>query len=40
MKIEYTGRNFSVSPAIKKHINEHFKKINTVLNGATAPTSF
>ncbi len=35
MKIEYTGRNFTVSPAIKKHINEHFKKINTVLNGAT-----
>jgi putative sigma-54 modulation protein len=34
MKIEYTGRNFTVSPAIKKHINEHFKKIDTVLNGA------
>jgi putative sigma-54 modulation protein len=34
MKIEYTGRNFTVSPAIKKHIGEHFKKINTVLNGA------
>lgn len=34
MKIEYTGRNFTVSPAIKKHITEHFKKINTVLNGA------
>ncbi len=35
MKIEYTGRNFTVSPAIKKHINDHFKKIVTVLNGAT-----
>ena len=35
MKIEYTGRNFTVSPAIKKHINEHFKKINTMLNGAS-----
>src|SRR5215212_3796842 len=34
MKIEYTGRNFAVSPAIKKHVNEHFKKIDTVLNGA------
>ena len=35
MKIEYTGRNFTVSPAIKKHVNEHFKKINTMLNGAS-----
>lgn len=34
MKIEYTGRNFTVSPAIKKHINQNFKKIDTVLNGA------
>jgi len=34
MKVEYTGRNFTISPAIKKHINEHFKKIDTVLNGA------
>lgn len=34
MKIEYTGRNFTVSPAIKKHINEHFKKVDTILNGA------
>jgi putative sigma-54 modulation protein len=35
MKIEFTGRNFSVSPAIKKHVTDHFKKLNTVLNGAT-----
>lgn len=34
MKIEYTGRNFTVSPAIKKHINQNFKKIDTVLNDA------
>jgi putative sigma-54 modulation protein len=34
MKIEYTGRNFTVSPAIKKHITEHFKKLDSVLNGA------
>lgn len=33
MKIEYTGRNFNVSPAIKKHINEHFKKVEEFLNG-------
>ena len=34
MKIEFTGRNFNLSPTIKKHTNEHFKKIDSVLNGA------
>lgn len=36
MKLEFTGRNFTISPAIRKHTNEHFKRIETVLNGATA----
>ncbi len=35
MKIEFTGRNFTLSPAIKKHVTDHFKKIVAVLNGAT-----
>lgn len=35
MKIEYTGRNFTVSPAIIKHITDNFKKIDSVLKGAT-----
>ena len=34
MKIEFTGRNFTLSPAIKKHVNAHLKKIDSVLNGA------
>ena len=34
MKIEFTGRNFNLSPAIKKHTSEHFDKIESVLNGA------
>jgi len=34
MKIEFTGRNFTLSPAIKKHTNEHFDKNELVLNGA------
>ena len=34
MKIEFTGRNFTLSPTIKKHTNEHFNKIESVLNGA------
>jgi len=35
MKIEFTGRNFTISPAIKKHVTDHFKKIATVLNGVS-----
>lgn len=34
MKVEFTGRNFNLTPAIKKHTTEHFSKIDTVLNGA------
>jgi putative sigma-54 modulation protein len=34
MKIDFTGRNFTVSPAIKKHITEQLKKIDTVLHEA------
>jgi putative sigma-54 modulation protein len=35
MKIEFTGRNFTISPAIKKHTQEHFSKLEPVLNGST-----
>lgn len=35
MKIEFTGRNFTVSPAIKKHTLEHFGKLDPFLNGST-----
>jgi putative sigma-54 modulation protein len=35
MKIEFTGRNFTVSPAIKKHTLEHFTKLDPILNGTT-----
>lgn len=34
MKIEFTGRNFTLTPAIKKHITEHFRRIDSVLAGA------
>jgi putative sigma-54 modulation protein len=34
MKIEFTGRNFTLSPAIKKHVTSHLKKIDSVLAGA------
>ncbi len=35
MKIEFTGRNFTISPAIRRHVTDNFKKVVTVLNGAT-----
>jgi putative sigma-54 modulation protein len=34
MKIEYTGRNFTVTPAIRKHISAQFKKTDAVLGAA------
>ncbi|MFN7949949.1 MAG: ribosome-associated translation inhibitor RaiA [Blastocatellia bacterium] len=34
MKLEFTGRNFTLTPAIKKHVSEHFERIAPVLNGA------
>ena len=36
MKIEFTGRNFTVSPAIKKHTQEHFAKLDSLLTKATS----
>ncbi len=35
MKVEFTGRNFTVSPAIKKHTQEHFAKLDSLLAAAT-----
>ena len=35
MKIEFTGRNFTVSPAIKKHTLEHFGKLDPIMSGTT-----
>lgn len=33
MRFEYTGRHVEVSPAIRKHVEEHFKKLNHIFNG-------
>ena len=35
MKIEFTGRNFTISPAIRKHTQESFSKLDPILNGST-----
>lgn len=38
MKFEYTGRHVEVSPAIRKHVEEHFKTIDHIFNGTAVST--
>ena len=38
MKIEYTGRHVDVSPAIRKHVEGHFKKLDHIFNGTPLHT--
>jgi len=35
MKFEYTGRHVEVSPGIRRHVEEHFKKLDHIFNGDT-----
>jgi putative sigma-54 modulation protein len=34
MKFEYTGRHVEVSPAIRKHVEDHFKKLDHIFNNS------
>src|SRR3989442_14367445 len=36
MTFEYTGRHVEVTPAIRSHVEEHFKKLNNIFNGTNA----
>ena len=38
MKFEYTGRHVDVSPGIRKHVQDHFKKLDHIFNGTEAST--
>ena len=38
MTFEYTGRHVVVSPAIRKHVEDHFKKLAHIFNDSTART--
>ncbi|HKZ79946.1 MAG TPA: ribosome-associated translation inhibitor RaiA [Pyrinomonadaceae bacterium] len=38
MRFEYTGRHVEVSPAIRLHVEEHFKKLAHIFNDSTAST--
>jgi putative sigma-54 modulation protein len=33
MKFEYTGRHIDVTPALRTHVEDHFKKIDHLFNG-------
>ncbi|MBX3290448.1 MAG: ribosome-associated translation inhibitor RaiA [Acidobacteria bacterium] len=36
MKIEYTGRHIEVTPALRKHVESHFKRIEHLFKGKRA----
>lgn len=38
MKFEYTGRHVVVSPSIRKHVEDHFKKLAHIFNNSGAST--
>src|SRR4029078_6871045 len=35
MKFEYTGRHVEVSPAIRRHVEDHFKKLDHIFGDTT-----
>jgi len=39
MKFEYTGRHVEVSPAIRKHVEDHFRKLDHIFNNSSAATT-
>jgi putative sigma-54 modulation protein len=36
MRFEYTGRHIEVTPALRAHVEEQFKKLDHIFNGAPA----
>jgi putative sigma-54 modulation protein len=36
MKIDFTGRHIDVTPALKKHVEDEFKKVKDVFEGKPA----
>ncbi|MDX6614596.1 MAG: putative sigma-54 modulation protein [Blastocatellia bacterium] len=38
MKFEYTGRHVEVTPALRRHVEDHFKKLDHIFNDAAANT--
>ena len=38
MRFEYTGRHVEVSPAIRQHVEDHFKKLEHIFNRSATRT--
>lgn len=36
MEFEYTGRHMDVTPALRRHVEDHFSKIDHIFNDSTA----
>ena len=36
MKFEYTGRHVEVTPALRRHVEDHFKKLDHIFNDTAA----
>jgi putative sigma-54 modulation protein len=36
MKFEYTGRHVDVTPALRRHVEEHFSKVDAIFDDTTA----
>jgi ribosomal subunit interface protein len=36
MRFEYTGRHVEVTPAIRQHVEDQFRKLEPVFNGTNA----
>ncbi|HUE84148.1 MAG TPA: ribosome-associated translation inhibitor RaiA [Pyrinomonadaceae bacterium] len=38
MRFDYTGRHVEVSPAIRRHVEEHFRRLANIFNDSTTST--
>src|SRR5437773_6392056 len=38
MRFEYTGRHVELSPSIRKHVEDHFSKLDHIFNNGAART--
>ncbi|HVF50129.1 MAG TPA: ribosome-associated translation inhibitor RaiA [Pyrinomonadaceae bacterium] len=39
MEIEYTGRHIEVTPAIRTHVEEHFRKLDHLFDGSSSASA-
>ncbi|HEX8473448.1 MAG TPA: ribosome-associated translation inhibitor RaiA [Pyrinomonadaceae bacterium] len=39
MRVEYTGRHLDVTPAIRAHVEEHFRKLDELFDGSSSASA-